>query len=88
MLIDYDHLVVRPRASLILILRYIKGSVIIIVPSVTKNRNPLFDGPVFPYMLRALVITTRKMVPITGRARSFLLVFKNKIERRGRRNKN
>ena len=32
--------------------------------------------------------TTRKMVPITGRARSFLLVFKNKIERRGRQNKN
>ena len=31
---------------------------------------------------------TRKMVPITGRARSFLLVFKNKIERRGRQNKN
>ena len=30
---------------------------------------------------------TRKMVPITGRARSFLLVFKNKIERRGRQNK-
>ena len=28
---------------------------------------------------------TRKMVPITGRARSFL---KNKIERRGRQNKN
>ena len=27
----------------------------------------------------------RKMVPITGRARSFLLVFKNKIERRGDR---
>ena len=27
------------------------------------------------------------MVPITGRARSFLLVFKNKIERRGRQNK-
>ena len=24
---------------------------------------------------------TRKMVPITGRARSFLLVFKNKIEK-------
>ena len=39
MLIDYDHLVVRPRAGLILILRYIKGSVIIIVPSVTKNRK-------------------------------------------------
>ena len=33
-------------------------------------------------------IITRKMVPITGRARSFLLVFKNKIERRGRQNKN
>ena len=33
-------------------------------------------------------VTTRKMVPITGRARSFLLVFKNKIERRGRQNKN
>ena len=33
-------------------------------------------------------IYTRKMVPITGRARSFLLVFKNKIERRGRQNKN
>ena len=31
---------------------------------------------------------TRKMVPITGRARSFLLVFKNKIERRERQNKN
>ena len=31
---------------------------------------------------------TRKMVPITGRARSFLLVFKIKIERRGRQNKN
>ena len=31
---------------------------------------------------------TRKMVPITGRARSFLLVLKNKIERRGRQNKN
>ena len=31
---------------------------------------------------------TRKMVPITGRVRSFLLVFKNKIERRGRQNKN
>ena len=31
---------------------------------------------------------TRKMVPITGRARSFLLDFKNKIERRGRQNKN
>ena len=31
---------------------------------------------------------TRKMVPITGQARSFLLVFKNKIERRGRQNKN
>ena len=30
---------------------------------------------------------TRKMVPIAGRARSFLLVFKNKIERRGRQNK-
>ena len=30
----------------------------------------------------------RKMVPITGRARSFLLVFNNKIERRGRQNKN
>ena len=29
------------------------------------------------------VFSTRKMVPITGRARSFLLVFKNKIERRG-----
>ena len=28
------------------------------------------------------------MVPITGRARSFLLVFKNKIKRRGRQNKN
>ena len=28
------------------------------------------------------------MVPIKGRARSFLLVFKNKIERRGRQNKN
>ena len=28
------------------------------------------------------------MVPTTGRARSFLLVFKNKIERRGRQNKN
>ena len=28
------------------------------------------------------------MVPITGRARSFLLVLKNKIERRGRQNKN
>ena len=27
------------------------------------------------------------MVPITGRARSFLLVFKNKMERRGRQNK-
>ena len=27
-------------------------------------------------------LTTRKMVPITGRARSFLLVFKNKLERR------
>ena len=26
--------------------------------------------------------------PLTGRARSFLLVFKNKIERRGRQNKN
>ena len=33
-------------------------------------------------------VVTRKMVPITGRARSFLLVFKNKIERRGRQNKN
>ena len=33
-------------------------------------------------------LTTRKMVPITGRARSFLLVFKNKMERRGRQNKN
>ena len=33
-------------------------------------------------------IYTRKMVPITGRARSFLLVFKNKMERRGRQNKN
>ena len=33
-------------------------------------------------------IETRKMVPITGRARSFLLVFKNKIEWRGRQNKN
>ena len=33
-------------------------------------------------------IITRKLVPITGRARSFLLVFKNKIERRGRQNKN
>ena len=33
-------------------------------------------------------IITRKMVPITERARSFLLVFKNKIERRGRQNKN
>ena len=31
---------------------------------------------------------TRKMVPITGRVRSFLLVFKNKIERWGRQNKN
>ena len=31
---------------------------------------------------------TRKMVPITGRARSFILVFKNKMERRGRQNKN
>ena len=31
---------------------------------------------------------TRKMVPITRRARSFLLVFKYKIERRGRQNKN
>ena len=28
---------------------------------------------------------TRKMVPITGRARSFLLVFKNKIKRGGGR---
>ena len=35
-----------------------------------------------------IYIFTRKMVPITGRARSFLLVFKNKIERRGRQNKN
>ena len=33
-------------------------------------------------------VCTRKMVPITGRARSFLLVLKNKIERRGRQNKN
>ena len=33
-------------------------------------------------------IITRKMVPITGRARSLLLVFKNKIERRGRQNQN
>ena len=33
-------------------------------------------------------LITRKMVPITGRARSFLLVFTNKIERRGRQNKN
>ena len=29
--------------------------------------------------------TTRKMVPVTGRARSFLYVFKNKIKRRGDR---
>ena len=35
-----------------------------------------------------LLLYTRKMVPITGGARSFLLVFKNKIERRGRQNKN
>ena len=35
-----------------------------------------------------LLFITRKMVPITGRARSFLLVFKNKIERKGRQNKN
>ena len=28
-------------------------------------------------------VFTRKMVPITGRARSFLLVFKNKIEEEG-----
>ena len=40
----------------------------------------------YPARLRARV--TRKMVPITGRERSFLLVFKNKIERRGRLNKN
>ena len=34
-------------------------------------------------LLRIVIINyTRKMVPITGRARSFLLVFKNKIERR------
>ena len=33
------------------------------------------------------MIITRKMVPITGRARSFLL-FKKKIERRGRQDKN
>ena len=40
-----------------------------------------------PHLNLGLLIT-RKMVPITGRARSFLLVFKNKIERRGRQNKN
>ena len=33
-------------------------------------------------------VITRKMVPITGRVRLFILVFKNKIERRGRQNKN
>ena len=33
-------------------------------------------------------VYTRKMVPNTGRARSFLLVIKNKIVRRGRQNKN
>ena len=40
------------------------------------------------YKICTYYIYTRKMVPITGRARSFLLVFKNKIERRGRQNKN
>ena len=34
---------------------------------------------------RVKATNTRKMVPITGRARSFLLVFKNKIESRGDR---
>ena len=41
-----------------------------------------------PVMGTIFLVYTRKMVPITGRARSFLLVFKNKIERRGRQNKN
>ena len=41
-----------------------------------------------PISLFFHLLVTRKMVPITGRARSFLLVFKNKIERRGRQNKN
>ena len=47
----------------------------------TKNAN-------FFQSLNVIDQTTRKMVPITGRARSFLLVFKNKIERRGKQNKN
>ena len=34
---------------------------------------PYFDGNGIQYKYT----TTRKMVPITGRARSFLLVFKN-----------
>ena len=38
-----------------------------------------------PVMGTIFLVYTRKMVPITGRARSFLLVFKNKIERRGDR---
>ena len=41
-----------------------------------------------PLMGTIFLVVTRKMVPITGRARSFLLVFKNKIEWRGRQNKN
>ena len=40
-----------------------------------------------PLMRTIFLVITRKMVPITGRARSFLLVFKNKIERKGRQNK-
>ena len=41
-----------------------------------------------PIMGTIFLVYTRKMVPITERARLFLLVFKNKIERRGRQNKN
>ena len=37
----------------------------------------------YTLMCFSYMFMTRKMVPITGRARSFLLVFKNKIERRG-----
>ena len=50
--------------------------------------SPSGTGRLSMIIPRYYGLTTRKMVPITGRAWSFLLVFKNKIEWRGRQNKN
>ena len=50
-LIDYDHLVVRPRASLILIHK--RHSVTIYCRALLKIEIRHFDGPAFQYTLRA-----------------------------------